>query len=494
MALAGLLLISGCAAGEPEADSSRLVLGTPMAPVSFAASAGEWANRAPFYEAVYDTLLRIDPEGTIVPNLATEWSYNDDNTVLTLALREDVLFTDGSAFNAEVAKENLERFKNGVSPAAGHFTTLESVETTGEYSVELTLSEPNPALLIYLATDPGLQQSAESFDNPDLETNPVGSGPYVLDTAATVTNSTYVFTKNEGYWDPDRQVYDEIVINVYTDPTAVINVIKAGEANGVILPNNSGLAEVENAGWTINAHELDVAGLYLWDRGGALAPELADIRVRQAINHAFDREALLQGLESGYGSPTTQLFPERSVAYDPELDEMYPYDPELAKDLLAEAGYPNGFTLSMPSSSLFNPALLTLMSQQLADIGITVEYTDTGNNFIADLFAQKYPASYMTLQQQADWPHIQFLLSATAQFNLFGVDDPVADELIRTIQYGTDAERDDALRALNRLTVENAWHSVWYRVQGSYATDPTTVTTMQPGTPYPSIFSFHPAD
>ena len=92
-------------------------------PTSFDPVAAEWGNRAPFYQAVFDTLLLATPEGTIEPFLATEWSYNEDNTVLTLTLRDDVTFSDGSKLTAAVVVKNLQRFKDGTSPDAGYLAT-----------------------------------------------------------------------------------------------------------------------------------------------------------------------------------------------------------------------------------------------------------------------------------------------------------------------------------------------------------------------------------
>src|SRR5215207_444780 len=98
--------LAGCSAGGDAAQdqsSQTLTLGTLLAPKTFAASESEFANLSPFYQAVYDTLIRMEPDGTLAPMLATEWTYNEDKTVLTLKLRNDVKFTDGSPFNADAA-------------------------------------------------------------------------------------------------------------------------------------------------------------------------------------------------------------------------------------------------------------------------------------------------------------------------------------------------------------------------------------------------------
>jgi peptide/nickel transport system substrate-binding protein len=489
------LALTGCAGadgGSGGSGSTTLTLGAISSPTTFDPSGSEWGNRAPYYQAVFDTLLLATPEGTIEPFLATDYSYNEDNTVLTLTIRDDVTFSDGSALTADVVAQNLLRFRDGTSPDAGYFATVQGVEAPDDTTVVITLGAPDPAFLNYLTRDPGLVASAESFDSPDIATNPIGSGPYVLDTAATVTGTSYTYTANPDYWNKDLQHYEKLVINVLQDPTAALNAIKAGEANGVKLANNDNLGEVEGAGWTVNANELDFQGMLLLDRSGTVEPALADVRVRQAINYAFDREGLLEALQAGNGTVTTQVFPESSPAYDPELDDYYTYDPEKAKELLAEAGYADGLVLQQPSAAALGATTYTLIEQQLADVGITVEYTDPGTNFIADLLAPKFPSSFMALEQNPDWQLIQFMIAPGAVFNPYGAEDPAIDALLTEIQYGDEATQAEKAKELNRYLVEQAWFAPFYRVQGSFGTDADTTTEMLPTNVYPAIYDFKP--
>ncbi len=490
------LALTGCAGagdgGTGGSGSTTLTLGAITSPTTFDPAGSEWGNRAPFYQAVFDTLLLATPEGTIEPFLATDWSYNDDNTVLTLTIRDDVTFSDDTELNADVVAQNLLRFKDGTSPDAGYFAGVQSVEAPDATTVVITLGAPDPAFLNYLTRDPGLVASPESFDSPDIATDPIGSGPYILDTAATVTGTSYSYTKNPDYWNPDVQHYDNLVINVLADATASLNAIKAGEANGVKLANNDNLGEVEGAGWTVNANELDFQGLLLLDRSGTVEPALADVRVRQALNYAFDREGLLQALQAGNGTVTTQVFPETSDAFDPELDDYYTYDPEKAKELLAEAGYADGLVLQQPSSALLGANTYTLIEQQLNDVGIQVEYTDPGNNFIADLLAPKFPTSFMALEQNPDWQLIQFMIAPGAVFNPYKAEDPVIDQLMTDIQFGDEATQAEKAKELNRYLVEQAWFAPFYRVQGSFATDANTTVEVLPTNAFPAIYDFQP--
>jgi peptide/nickel transport system substrate-binding protein len=491
---AAALVLTGCSSASDPTAESTLTLGANSTPPSFDTSAAMWGGRSIFYQAAFDSLLRQEPDGTLIPGLATSWTYDDAKTTLRMTLRDDVTFTDGSAFDAEVARQNLLGFRDGDGGDAVLLAAVADVTVVDEYTIDISLSEPDEGLLMWLSKDAGLQQSSEAMGNADLATNPVGSGPYVLDTAATVTGSRYVYSKNDDYWDPSVQQYDNVVINVYSDATAALNAIKADEVNGAAISSNANLAEVESAGFTISSNQVDLAGIYFFDREGALNPAMADVRVRQAINYAFDREGLLAALEGGHGTVTEQIFPERSVAFDPELDETYAYDPDEARRLLAEAGFADGLTIDLPVFSGFSDALTSLITQQLSDVGISVTYTDTGNNFIADLLAQKYVATYIPFEQQDDWAAINLLVAQDSFFNPFKNVDPAIEEMLSTIQYGSEADRTAALKELNVYLVDNAWFAPWFRLQNSFATDSTTSVEMQTGSVYPSLFSFRPKD
>ena len=492
------IALTGCAGGGDDAGTSdsgradRLTLTAIIGPTSYDIGQGaEYGNRSPFFQAVFDTLLQKNGEGEIEPWLATDWEYNEDNTVLTVTLRDDVEFTDGTPLDAEAVVGSLERFRDGTAPQAATLVGKEfaAVDAT---TVTITQPAPDPSLVNLLSIAPGLIQAPSTFDDPDSATEPIGSGPYVLDTAASVTGTTYVYTANPDYWNPDVVKYDNLTINVIEDPTATLNALKAGEANGAKIVNNDTIPEIEASGWTIEANELDFQGLLLFDRAGTMAPELADVNVRKAINMAFDREALLEALQAGYGTVTQQVFPTTSVGYDEALDSTYEYDPEGAKELLAEAGYPDGFTLNMMSTAAFQTTF-DLVAQQLADIGITVNYTDPGTgNFITDMLAPKYPATWMALEQNPDWQLINFMIAPEATFNPFQSQDPQVDEYISTIQMGTEDEAAQATKDLNAWIVENAWFAPFFRVQGTYAVDANTDLEFWPSNAYPSIFGFSP--
>ena len=475
------------------AGGGTLTLGLIAPATTFSAEDMNFANESPYGQAVYDTLLKADPAGEIGPSLAKEWAYNDDQTVLTMTLRDDVTFTDGTKFNADAAAQNLTRFRDGNSPNKSFLGALKDAKSVDDTTLELTLTESDPGLLLYLTQNAGMVESPAAFKNADLKTNPVGSGPYVLDPAATVIGTTYTFTKNDKYWDPSSVHYDKLVLKVLQDPTAMLNAVKGKQLNGAKLANNDTVAQVKAAGYALTPFELDWTGLLLLDRGGKLNPALKDVRVRQAINHAFDAQGLLKAVGKGYGTPTTQIFPTSSDAYDPALDSRYPYDAAKAKSLLTDAGYPNGLELEMPRTAVMGTTIWTLIAQQLKDVGITVNYTDAGNNFISDVLAPKYPATWLQLQQDPDWALINFELTPDATFNPFKTTDPKVTELVDAIHSAkTTEEAAGPLKELNAYVVEQAWFAPWYRIESNYATDSKTSVVAQVGNAYPYLWNFTP--
>ena len=493
------LVAAGCGGsssggGGSNGDSSTLTLGLIVPATTFAAADMNFANESPYGQAVYDTLLKADPDGKVVPSLATEWKYDDAKTQLDLTLRSDVKFTDGTPFNADAAVQNLKRFQAGNSPNKSFLVNMADAKAVDATHLQITLKQVDPGFLNYLTQNAGMMGAPSAFTKADAKTNPVGSGPYVLDPGSTVIGSSYSFNKNPNYWDKENQHYDKLVLKVYNDPTAMLNAVRGKQINGAKLINNDFNDQIKGVGYDLVEQETDWTGLLLLDRDGKLNPALKDVRVRQAINYAFDKGALLKAYGKGYGTVTSQIFPPTSPAYDAALDTKYPHDVAKAKSLLAEAGFPNGFTLAMPSTSRAGTALYPLITQSLKDVGITVQVTDAGTNFIPDILAPKYPASWLALQMDpTDWQIINFELSPQATFNPFKYSDAKVNGLIdRYVKATSESDATAAVKELNTYIVEQAWFAPWYRVKSNFATDAKTEVKAQPGNAYPYLWNFKP--
>jgi peptide/nickel transport system substrate-binding protein len=480
--------------GNGGGSSDTLTLGVIVPASTQSAADARWANESPYMQAVYDSLVRLSPEAEVQPWLATEWTYNDDKTVLTMTLRDDVTFTDGEPFNADAAAQNILRFRDGTSPNASNLANVKDAKAADEFTLEITLTQPDPALLTYLGQNAGLQESPKAFGASDEKTNPVGSGPYVLDTGKTVVGSKYVYTKNEDYWAPDTVHYDDLVISVLADAQTQTNAIKGGQVTGLNVIDQTTLPQIEGAGYTAYPHELDWTGLMLLDRAGTMNPALGKLEVRQAINYAIDRDAMLKAVAQGHGTATSQIFPETSPGYDAALDETYPFDPDKARDLLEEAGYPDGFELDMPLLQVGSTTSFDLVKQYLGDVGITVNYTQLSiQDAITAVLAPKYAATFFQLQMDPTaFQLANFQLTEDATWNTFHVADPTVEKLVATIQTADEAEADAATVQLNKYVVDQAWFDPWYRVEGNFAADANTDVVQQSDNAYPYLWNITP--
>ncbi|MEP7765483.1 ABC transporter substrate-binding protein [Sanguibacter sp. 25GB23B1] len=500
--VAGLLLLTtttACGGGSDDAGSGSaggtgsLVLGQSGIPISYDVQGYASGQQTQYFTAVFDTLLRQDGEGEIVPGIATEWSYDDTRTVLTLTLTEGITFTDGVALDADAVVANIEHFRSSSTPDLSNAAFVAGVAATDPTHVVITLSQPDPMMLNWLTQPLGYMSSPDSWDNPDVATNPVGSGPYVLDAEATVVGSTYEFDKNPDYWDESFERYDTLTMNYYADQSALLNALQGGQVDAASFSNFSSLEQVESAGYDVNTAQLDWEGLMLLDRDGSVAPELADVRVRQAINYAIDKEGILSAILLDHGSPTSQIFGPATDGYVEELDSAYAFDPDKARDLLAEAGYADGIELSMPTAAGIDSSMLTQVQQQLADVGITVSYTDVGTNLISDIMGAKYPATWFRLASASDWQTATFAITPDALFNSFKTTTPEVAELLVTLQTGTEDEAATAAQDLNRYIVEEAWFAPFYFVDNIYVSKPTVDVTMAADMVVPYIYLIQPA-
>ncbi len=320
---ASLLLLAACGGGSSSgsggAGDDTLTLAAITPPSSFAI--GEMAQSGPedtYYQAVYDKLLTQDADGQPAAALATEWSYDETNTTLSLTLRDDVTFTDGAAFDADAVKANLDVARAATGEAGTALGSISSVEVVDATRVDLVLSRPDPGLLQSLARSSGYMASPEALTSPDLATNPVGSGPYVYDADASTAGSDYTFTRNEDHWAADAYPYDTVEVQYLDDTTAVLNGLRSGQIDGSTAQTNDLQEGAESADLTVTTYTSGgIEGIYLWDRAGALAPALADVRVRQAINHAIDRQSIIDVVKNGLGQPTVQVFGPSPTATTP---------------------------------------------------------------------------------------------------------------------------------------------------------------------------------
>jgi peptide/nickel transport system substrate-binding protein len=505
LTLSASLLLSACASTAPAPTAATpdgsapaefvrgevLRLGILQEPLSWDPSQAHVGHLLQPYQAVYDTLILREPDGTLSPMLATEWSYNEDLTELTLELRDDVTFSDGEAFDADAVKANVENFKAGNGRQAAQLGDVESVTVVDADTVVLELSQPNPAMEYFLSQAAGLMGSPASIGTEGIATLPVGSGPYVMEAASSVPGSQYVFSAREGYWNADLQKFNRLEMKVLADVTARVNALVSGQIDATLVDARTS-GQVEAAGKTLSANQVDWTGLLLLDRDGKLAPALADVRVRQAINHALDRATMLEQIQLGAGTVTHQVFGPESGAYVDALDERYPYDPAKARKLLSDAGYADGFELTIPTFPGLE-SIVPLLTQQFADVGITlIAESVPPQNIQADIAGGKFPAAYFFLFQGEPWVAINQMISTEATYNAFDSTSPELQALIDEVRL-TGTQSNDAAQKINEYVTENAWFAPLYRLDQMYFYDPKTITSVpQTQMAVPSIYNYSP--
>lgn len=341
---------------------------------------------------VYDTLLKYEA-GEIKENLAKEWSFNEEGTALTLKLREDVIFHDGTPFNGQTVKKNLEFFSQ--NPNAGFILAvgmLEKVDLIGDYEVVLHFKSPYFAYLNDLC-----QQDVMVMVQPDmieegnfqLMKGVIGTGPYKL--AEQVDGEYTRFVKNDDYWDETYAYhYDEVVVKVIHESTSRLQALQNGEIDAVFggayvshddFQQVQSIAGLEGV-WSEDYRE---ARTLVVNAGN---PLLADLRVREAIEYAIDKKALSLGLCNGVEDVAYDMFPQ-AMPYSQADMKTRVFDVKKANALLDEAGavmneetgirelngQPMQIVFTYDSGEVLNSQLATMISSQLKEVGIQVEST-----------------------------------------------------------------------------------------------------------------------
>lgn len=320
---------------------------------------------------IYDRLVHQDADGNPVPGLAESWAFSDDMQKLTLTLRQGLTFSDGETFNAEAVKANLERAMEPDSITSPLLKAVDTVDVVDEYTVALALNRPGAHLVLTLSDLPGMMVSPAAFANPEqLATTPVGIGRF--DVHQVDPGARYELVATENYWDPDALKLGGFTIDVITDPETALNGVRSGEYHcALVSPAMIAPAEqIPDA--TVKARTVLTQTVLYFNQS---MEALSDPQVRRAINLAIDREAILQAAQEGQGEAAKGLFPEDYFVPNGPVADLVTYDPERAKQLLADAGYADGgieftvLTLTIPQFR----TTAEIVADHLAQVGITVD-------------------------------------------------------------------------------------------------------------------------
>ena len=325
--------------------------------------------------AIFDSLVRLDASGEPTPGLAQSWEYNADLTEFTMTLRPGVTFHDGSKFDAAAVATNLER-----STALGNRAGNATYETTSQIAateilapdkIRLKLKASSGQMPYLLGGQAGMMIAPASLvDNPfGAALKPVGAGPYKV--RSFDSNVQTVTARYDGYWEQTKTRPAGFEHHFASDARARLNAVRSGQANLALIEPRQ-ISEAKAAGFAVQVNEKNST----WEIGVNTSHDATGkLKLRQAIMHATDRAALAEALGFGASKPTVQYFASSSPYFQPELEKLFPYDPAKAKQLVKEAGYPNGVDISwllLNTNEYKNIA--EAMQSMLAEVGIRVKF------------------------------------------------------------------------------------------------------------------------
>lgn len=389
LALAGLLALSTAIAVTPAyAQRTDLNIGIQLEPTNLDPTTGGAAAaiRSVTHLNIYEGLTRLDKDGNVLPLLAESWEISDDGLTYTFHLKQGVTFSDGAAFTADDVKWTLDRNRAEGSTSAQKqlFAAIADIAVVDPATVTVTLAQPQGDFLYNMAWgDAVIVDEASAADNVN---NPVGTGPYKLGEWVKADHITLV--RNEAY-SGAAPALSEVTFKFISDGTAAANALLAGDLDVFSAFPAPELLEQFKA----NPEFQVIVGTTQGETIVALnnaRPPLDNVKVREAIARAIDRQAIIDGSQFGYGTPIGSFFPPGDPAYV-DLTELSAYDPEASKALLADAGVSNlSLTFKVPPAA-YARAAAPIIQQQLAAVGINVNVQNVEwADWIANVFQGAY--------------------------------------------------------------------------------------------------------
>lgn len=449
---------SGGGGGSGNPDTLTIVQEQDMAATGFDPITYSVGQRQ-FYEAAYDSLLKIKDDGSIGPGLASAFEFNEDGTVLTLTLADEVTFSDKSTLNSALVVANLDRRSDPAMLAYSGFAPggdaeILSVDAPDDSTVVITFAKPQFGVVQTLANVGGMIIGQTAIDDPKLlDKAPIGSGPYVLDTAKTVKGSTYTFGRNKASNETADYPFDTVVFRPIIDPQARANAVISGQADtGVMKSSTVDLLKSKDIG--VSQIGGSVVTMIEFDKNGTSVPQMADERVRQAIQLAVDRDRLVETLHKG-DTPQRNAMPSDSPGWSKDVDEKWALDVDKAKSLLAEAGYADGFSLDVISGG-DTQSDFEAVQKDLAEIGITMNIKPATSTQEAFAAVGTTAVGMLPIDWSDPLGNMYGVFFGFA--NTQGGDDPqlrAATSALAAAQ--TDEDKAAALQTLNARLVESGW-------------------------------------
>ncbi|SEA36171.1 peptide/nickel transport system substrate-binding protein [Thalassobacillus cyri] len=395
------------------------------------------------YEKIYDSLLTFDEDMKVQPELAEKWEQPDETTYV-FTLREGVKFHNGREMTAEDVKYSFERImdEETASIAKSYFDKVESIEVVSPTEIKFTLSEPYAPFLSYVAsTNAAIVAKEVVEENGDLNQAAVGTGPFKLD--EWLPDNHVKLSKNEDYYKDGQPKLDGITYLTMKDESARLAAIRTGEVHVTTLSSQSIPLAEKSDGVEIKSYQ---STEYSYVGFNVNKEPFNDVKVRQAISLAVDRKEVADVVWKG-DAVLSGPIPESmgQWAIDVSQEELYQQNIEKAKELLAEAGYEDGFETVISTASTYTDMVDTaqLLQQQLEAIGIKAEikqlewgqYIDTWTNGDHDMLVGRNSSGSDPDRS------IGFFFSTDGSANVWGFSDEKIDQLAEEGRTTIDPEK-----------------------------------------------------
>ncbi len=417
------------------------------------------------FDQIYDTLLVLDADGKLLPGLATSYEVADDDKSITFNLRPGVMFHHGREFEAKDVVFTFERLLDPdfASPWAKQLASIESVEALDKHKVRLNLTEPFAPILSIVATP--WYTAIVPYDfapENNLNEKASGTGPFML--VEYVPDDHITLTANPNYWEEGYPCIDGVRFDIIPDPQAQISAFRQGNADIVVLADpkfipilqrEEGVRFIEPAG------AVNESGLGINTAEGPTA----DVRVRRALSLGTDRQAMIDTVLFGQGEVGTKISCGKvPYGWCADKDEPLPYhayDPEEARRLLAEAGYPDGLDLTIQVSLPLDIQTAEILAEQWEKIGVnlTVEQIADFNQQLDNYINVNHQLSIVSLVWQPD-PHsdVYQIYYSTSPINLGKFADPELDALLDAGKVELDVdERIKIYKDVQRLVADQVY-------------------------------------
>lgn len=479
--LSGLLVamfVAACGSGQPAAPgaTSSQAAGAPSyggtvtIPIVADPTLNPWSPNA-FIESLFvnrilfDGLTKPGKDLAPAPDLAESWTTAPDGLSWTFKLRSGVKWSDGQPFSADDVAFTFNDIV--LKPDLGaqnrnNFAALKGVTAVDPTTVRFDLSRKFSALTSYLAYNAGIVPKHVLSADPLKTTTfnkgvPVSTGPYKVE--KYTSGQSVALVRNDAYFGP-KPYLDRVVFTVVPDANTQIAQALSGDISVMILDDKAAVSRVKSA------QSLQVVSRplvqYYWLALNQTDPRFTDVKVRQAFVQAIDRQAIIKSVELGYGSvANSAITPALKAYYDPSLSSKYPYDPDAARKLLAEAGWapgPNGvlvkdgkpfqFTMDVGQKGILEP-VNALIQQDLKKVGVTADLNPMEwNAYIQKVVVRReYTATVNWWTYPSDPDVLPYYASSAAGkgFNIPGYKDAKLDDLLTQGQTASDIEQRKAV-------------------------------------------------